>query len=338
MARGDATSWCPRLGACVFLRDDAGHLLVRKAERVFRIHVAEEVENEFWRVKKYLSGHVTIDEIASRSGVPVDRVRGTIETLEQAGLLAGEINPKTEVPSGAAITSALTRSIDMWRDHMFQHELFQSLERRAAPRQVLIGLALETYHHVAAMPRVLATAISVATQARKVDVLRQLYIEESNHSPLIRTALVRLGVKDFEIGSAQPLSSTLSLLNWKLEMARRNTTAFIAGLSFSEARVEDGWGAKENLRSLARDYDFPETALDPIFEHMAVDLAEGHSRLPWDAIEAEALSLDEADSLTNELHSLKHCYDDYHSGILQYYSDTKETFPPNRLAFADIVR
>jgi pyrroloquinoline quinone (PQQ) biosynthesis protein C len=315
---------------------DTGAVLVRKGARAFRLRFSAEAEPKFWKVKKHLIGGLSVDEIALRSEISPSDVAEIVAALERAGLLSTERGADSVRPTEAIRT--FSESVDMWRDHMFQHELFGRLQSRSAPRQVLVGLALETYHSVSMTPKILATAVAHARDKNHQRRLNRLYLEEYEHAALISRSLSVLGLSASDIEAAQPLSSTISLANWKQQLARESTLSFLVCYAFSEAKPSEGWHAQEQLRDLARDYGFVETALDPFFDHMTEDLRSDHADLLTECLTAAGtLPTVEADFLTNSVHSLKHCFDDYHLGILTYYGDTKNTFPPNRLSFKDIA-
>lgn len=308
----------PRLRACIFSFDaDHNSLFVRKGIEAYKVNLKEERENDFWNIKKYLNGYYTVEDISDITNIDSSEIIKTIDSLNQVGLLVS--SKSTGVIASKNFKEKMRSSISMWRIHMLQHDLFRLLVSSDTPKEVLIGLILETYHSVAAAPEIIGTAISNCKYKKHISILKKLYDNESKHDQIIRKAANNVGISNEQLDSSCPLSSTNALIYYKKEIARTDSLMFLICFSFSEAKIDENSNALCYLKKLSVNHGYIDSTLDPIYEHMSIDLKAGHSEIFSEAFNGiDYIEERRADEIINQVHLLKHCFDNYHTGILHY--------------------
>jgi len=281
---------------------------------------------QFFAVRRYLDGRHTIAEIAQNSGVDKDSVTQIVSAFSELGLLRNA--QPVEAIDGSVFAEQIDASCQMWAKQLGHHRLFAGLEAGTMRREVLLGLILETYHYVSAAPRHIATAIANCDDIRLTGLLSDYFSDERSHGELFVDALSRLGIPAEHVSDANPLTGTLSLINNLCAIAASSTLSYIACTSLFEARGADFDEGADSMRRVARVAGYPEEAVEPLLTHMRIDLRAGHVALIDKAMEiAGAVPAHLAHRVVNDLHNLKHSYDQFHDQIVQYYSNIGNHIP-----------
>jgi pyrroloquinoline quinone (PQQ) biosynthesis protein C len=317
----------PRLRHCTLIDPgDGGALTV--VVGVERFSLSEDLgsRESLLRVKSQLDGRRTVSEISERAGVSEHGVRQVVGVFDDLGLLRRE-PPGDSIPV-AEFVRTVDEACDMWSRQIGYHPLFQLLRQHRVRREVFQGWILETYHYVHSARRHVAVALGSCTDARWEPLLTDYFVEEHDHAPLVASALERIGIPREETEGAHPLIGTMSLVNALCEIARADTLSYIACTSLFEARSEDYDDAKQDFLTIAAGYGYAAEDVASVIEHMAGDIAAGHTSLLQQALEGQAsITTREANVTVNALHDLKHSFDQYHDQILQYYGDISNYIP-----------
>ncbi|ARF59101.1 hypothetical protein B1H19_37380 [Streptomyces gilvosporeus] len=317
----------PRLRHCTFkwVSDDSPMLMIVGKE-YFEITEDFGTREQFLTIKRYFDGRHSIAQIAERAGVDEDSVRQIAETFDELGLLY-RTRPMASVPAKAFIEQ-IEASCDMWGRQIGFHNLFAGLESGDLRGEVFMGMILETYHYVKAAPKHIATAIAHCDDERLVPLLSRYFTEEYNHAGMLLQSLKKMGVPKEHIKSAHPVIGTWSLINNLCEIARQDTLSYIACTTLFEARADDFEEGTESLRRAARTAGYPEACAEPLITHMRIDVEAGHVGLLDEAVGILGdIPAANAHKAVNNLHDLKHSYDQFHDGIVQYYSDIANYIP-----------
>lgn len=317
----------PRLRHCTFKwTSDDGPMLMIVGREYFEITEEFGTRAQFLTIKRYLDGRHTVPQIAERAGVDAESVRAIVETFDELGLLH-DPRPLTSVPA-MDYAAQIEASCDMWGRQIGYHNLFSGLESGTLRKEVFLGLILETYHYVKSAPKHIATAITHCDDDRLVPLLSRYFTEEYNHSGMMLQALKKMGLPKDQIVGAHPVIGTWSLINNLCEIARQDTLSYIACTTLFEARAEDFEAGSEALRQAARAAGFPEECAEPLITHMRIDVEAGHTGLLEEALGVIGdVPADKAHKAVNNLHDLKHSYDQFHDGVIQYYSDIANYIP-----------
>ncbi|MBS2965168.1 iron-containing redox enzyme family protein [Actinocrinis puniceicyclus] len=317
----------PRLRHCTFkwTSDDSPMLMIVGKE-YFEITEDFGTRAEFLTIKRYLDGRHTVEEISKRSGADIDSVRAIVETFDALGLLH-DPKPLVAVP-GESYADQIEASCDMWGRQIGYHRLYSGLDDGSLRSEVFLGIILETYHYVKSAPRHIATAIAHCDDDRLEPILSKYFTEEYNHAGMLLQALKRMGLPKEQIQRAHPVIGTWSLINNLCEVARRDTLSYIACTTLFEARADDFEGGAASLRKAARLAGFPEECAEPLITHMRIDLEAGHVGLLREAMNiVGSVPAEKAHKAVNNLHDIKHSYDQFHDQVIQYYSDIANYIP-----------
>ncbi|MGW1073038.1 iron-containing redox enzyme family protein [Streptomyces sp. NPDC002537] len=317
----------PRLRHCTFKweSDDAPMLMIVGKE-YFELTEEFGSREQFLGIKRYFDGRHSIARIVERTGVDEASVRQIAETFDELGLLHRP-EPLACVP-GPAFVEQIEASCDMWGRQIGFHNLFAGLESGELRGEVFMGMILETYHYVKSAPKHIATAIAHCTDDRLIPLLSRYFTEEYNHAGMLLQSLKKMGLPKEHILDAHPVIGTWSLINNLCEIARQDTLSYIACTTLFEARADDFEEGAESLRKAARTAGYPEACAEPLITHMRIDVEAGHAGLLDEAVDILGdVPADRAHRAVNNLHDLKHSYDQFHDGIVQYYSDIANYIP-----------
>jgi hypothetical protein len=325
--RGAASRERPRLRHCTLLAHDRdGPLTVIVGRDHYQIEADVGSRDTLLHVKSLLDGRHSVAAISDLTRVPQSQVAALVAQLEELGLLRRE-EPVETLPTDAFV-ERLEASLVMWKRQIGFHPLFQLLYRGDARREVFQGLVLETYHYVRSARRHVSVALAHNSNPFWEDLLADYFAEEYDHGPLVLETLERLGIPQDVARDAHPTIGTLSLINMLCEVGRHSTLAYLACTTLFEARREDAQPAAESFRRLARRYGFEPNAVEPLLSHLTGDVEAGHTSLLREAVAGrQHVTADEAHQVVNALHDVKHSFDQFHEGILAYYSDISNYIP-----------
>ncbi|MFD0884953.1 iron-containing redox enzyme family protein [Streptosporangium algeriense] len=292
----------------------------------FKLGQAEGDLKTFLNLKRYLDGRHTVAEIAEITGVKEDDVRDIVQTMHSNDLLRAS-GPMDSVPADV-FAKQVDESCAMWAQQIGFHRLFSGIELGQLRREVFMGLIMETYHYVKSAPKHIATAIAHCDDPALEPILSEYFTEEWNHAGFLLETLVNMGVPKEQVESAHPIIGTWSLINNMCEIARTDTLSYLACTSLFEARESNADLAAESLRRIATSYGYPEGCVEPMISHMRLDVDAGHKGLLAEALEhREFVTARDAHRAVNNLHDLKHTYDQFHDQIVLYYSDISNYIP-----------
>jgi hypothetical protein len=126
----------------------------------------------------------------------------------------------------------------------------------------------------------------------------------------------------------------MSLVDRLCDIARRNTLAYIACTTLFEAVPEDYEAARASFEAMAETNGVAAHLVAPVVEHLAGDIAAGHTNLLRGVLaQTEYVDAPLVHDVVNRMHDLKHAFDQYHDGILQYYSDISNYIPRVRVDY-----
>lgn len=318
----------PQLRHCTFFMPEAGGAtLMVVGDQHFEIEQKGADLESFLNFKRYLDGRHTVAEISRITGVGEADAWAIVGTFADQGLLRDPDARADTIPADVFVKQ-IDVSTGMWTEQIGYHRLWSGLENQDFRREVFLGLIIETYHYIGAASRHIGTAIAHCTDPAWQHLLSGYLAEEYDHARLARESLVRMGLPEEQVVAAHPLIGTWSLVNNLCEIARTDTLGYLACTKLFEARGVESLEGGETLRRLAVAYGYPETCLDPLISHVQEDVTADHTGLLERALAGrDVVEADQAHRAVNDLHDLKHSYDQYGDNIIYYYSDPANYIP-----------
>lgn len=323
----------PRLRHCTMLdsgTQDPLKLIVGRSH--YELTELEGDRPTFLKLKSLMDGRHPPDEMARLTGLQRAQVDDVIRAFDALGLTR-ENTPVTQI-SGRELKAQLEETLEMWRQQIGYHRLFEGLAKGRYRIEVLQGLFIETYHFVRMATDHVGTALGrAATDAARYALSEYLH-DEYRHAPLLLQTCVNLGCDADHVRESHPIVATTSLVHMLSDIGRSDTLAYAAALGLFEAVPTDEAEGAESIAAIASSYRLPITAFAPALDHLRGDIACGHASL-LDTVLADdtVLSADRVHALVNLLHDLKHAYDQLHDGIIAYYEDISNYVPRLRVDY-----
>lgn len=318
----------PQLRHCTFfVPNRGGPTLMIVGEQHFELEQHGADLETFLNFKRYLDGRHTVAEISEITGISVEDSLGIVHSFAEQGLLRDE-DPELDTIPTDVFLKQIEKSTGMWSEQIGYHRLWSGLENNDFRSEVFLGLILETYHYIASASRHISTAIAHCTDPAWQHLLSEYLAEEYDHAWLAKESLVRMGLPEDQVRGAHPLIGTWSMINNLCEIARGDTLGYLACTKLFEARGADSMEGCEALRRLATAYGYPEDCLEPLVTHVEEDVKANHTGLLEEALAGrDAVPAAQAHRAVNNLHDLKHSFDQYNDNIILYYSDVSNYIP-----------
>lgn len=318
----------PQLRHCTFfVPNRGGATLMIVGDQHFEIEQQGSDFKSFLNLKRYLDGRHTIAEISAITGVSTEDTVEIVNGFAEQGLLRDETAGLDLIPTQAFLDQ-VDRSTGMWAEQIGYHRLWSGLENKDYRKEVFLGLVLETYHYINSASRHISTAIAHCDDPAWKHLLSEYLSEEYNHAWMARDSLVGMGLTKEEVENAHPLIGTWSLTNNLCEIARRDTLGYLACTKLFEARGAESLEGATALQRLATEYGYPDDCLQPLVSHVEEDVKANHTGLLEEALEGRPpIPADRAHRAVNNLHDLKHSFDQYSDNIILYYSDISNYIP-----------
>ncbi|MYS88490.1 MULTISPECIES: iron-containing redox enzyme family protein [Streptomyces] len=318
----------PRLRHCTFFVPNNGDdVLMIVGDQHFQLEQHGAQLKDFLNLKRYLDGRHTIQQIAEITDVSPQDVAGIVDAFAEQGLLREE-NPELENIPVDVFLKQIDKSTAMWTEQIGYHRLWSGLENQEYRKEVFLGLILETYHYINSASRHISTAIAHCTDPQWKRLLSEYLAEEYDHAWMARDSLIRMGLSKEEVENAHPIIGTWSWTNNLCEIAREDTLGYLACTKLFEARGTETLEGAETLQRLAEAYGYPKDCLEPLVSHVRTDVEANHTGLLEEALEGRKyIPAEQAHRAVNNLHDLKHSFDQYNDGIILYYSDVSNYIP-----------
>jgi len=316
----------PRLRHCTLIDEPASNkTMLVVGTQYFELERSVGQRDDFLRLKSLLDGRHTVGEISHRTGISVADVVGVINEFQTAGLLQTRKSEPTLPASDFLITVEETSL--MWRRQIGLHRIFAGLAEGSYPREVFLGLLIETYHYVYLLPRTLQCLAREMKPSKLRDVVAEYALEEIDHHLAYQAALSKISIIGDSLAASHPTVGTLSLVRNFESIGRRSALSLVCCLQLIEARKHEMAGAEENLRAIADKYELPDL-VNCFINHMRADIDLGHSGLLAEALTGvTTIATNDLHEAVNDMHDIKHCFDAFHESVLGYYRDISNYIP-----------
>jgi hypothetical protein len=300
-----------------------------------------EVDREdalkFIRIRSYCTGVHSVEDIASKSGLPVEDVNSILASLHEAEVLCPP-TAEREALSLADIRKTLMTITSIWSDELRSAYIGNDFVKGGLSRTALAGWLVEMYHYIKDFPWAIEHGANHAPPGKLKDVLLNYANQEKNHEEFVVKTLVNLGLKREEVKTSGPLVSThaVSLLMREMFAEEPVSVLLMAALVEAQEFREDGiLSFKTRMHEL---YDLPLDTFNPFFEHQKIDVGMGHAELLENNIELfDVTDPKRLDNIVNRLHDLKHAFELQTDEIKSYYSKLDgKYFPRQPMLFSSL--
>ena len=274
-----ATTDLPRLRRTAAVVRDGANVLIRRMQREVVLEGAGAAL--FARIESHLDGKTPIDAIAARVEERPGRVRGLLEQLASAQVVAFEsAEGDAALMSGLDFYDLHRELCAGWLEPVYQHPLWQKIIEGTATRAQVIGFAFEKYHYIEAAFEHMGTAAANASPEMMPHLARH-FIEEYTHGDIYRKGLRSL-FPDEAILHSQPLPSTRALVNYLNESAQRSSFAYYAGnelLQMTENTGDQtaGSAVDDFYAAMRKHYPYTDRLIDSFIAHTRADQHLGHA-------------------------------------------------------------
>lgn len=130
------------------------------------------------------------------------------------------------------------------------------------------------------------------------------------------------------VETAHPLIGTWSWINNLCQIAREDTLGYLACTKLFEARGVETLEGAHGLQAIATAYGYPDDCLSSLVSHVREDVQADHTGLLEQALaDRDSVPAWQAHRAVNNLHDLKHSFDQYNDNIVMYYSDVSNYIP-----------
>jgi pyrroloquinoline quinone (PQQ) biosynthesis protein C len=282
---------------------------------------------KFFQMRSYCTGRNSIDEIARKSGLPVQEVQGVLAALTEVGVVRPQDAPEL---SPVEVRQTLMKVCNLWSEELRIAYIGNEFLTGQLPKTVLLGWLVEMYHYINDFPLAIEHGARHATGKLR-EVLVRYAQQETGHQHFVTRTLVNLGVKREEVVTATPLLATRTvglLMRELFELCPAATLMLAALVEAQEFDPEQSKAFRDRLQEV---YGVAPETFDPFFEHQEIDVKMRHAELFADHADLVAIT-DRAvlDQVVNKLHDLKHAFELQSLEIKSYYGQLDGKYFPRQ--------
>jgi hypothetical protein len=275
------------------------------------------------------SGDSTVDELAERTGRPLEAARRFANELFQVGAL------QVSSPHGVPALAYYDHAINLARIHAAVLGVMEARSRLmhgAETRRLLLGILVEEYHFICAAASHISGTISNNPSDRMATLLSHYLGEEYWHGKWVEEGLRAAGFRDHDLHSASPLPTTLALINLLRWTGASDRACYCLFMGLAEGRANMQEAVVRDWEPYFRQQVLPEKVFRPFYEHSLMDADHDHGSLFREPFaEFPDVSLERRVQLEKKLFQYAHAYRAYYEGILEFYSAEQG---PDYLAYA----
>ncbi len=289
----------------------------------------EEALN-FLKMRSYCNGHHSLEQIAERSGMSVEKVRDVIQSLDQIQVVRGAEEEDGQVDV-TVVREKFKKICDIWAGELQAGYIGNDFVRGELPKEALIGWLLEMYHYISDFPYAIQHAADHAEEGELKKVLTRYANEEMNHDVFVLRTLEKLGVSEAEARASTPMLSTRMIGFTMRELYEIEPSTVLMVAAMLEAQEFNEAAIGHFKQKLSDFYGIDPAAFKPYFDHQEIDVGLGHAELLNDNLALiEVTDLKKLNVITNKLHDIKHAFDLQGVEIRQYYQSLDGKYIPRQ--------
>jgi pyrroloquinoline quinone (PQQ) biosynthesis protein C len=242
-------------------------------------HAVELPRIALARALPYLQTRVPLDNLQAVTGVTSADLIMLKSCFEEEGLVA---QPETaDAVSGKDFYANFRAALSDWMQEAFSAPYWDVMLSGKGSQALYVGYLLELYHYTRNanrhMPMIVANCPPEWKEIKRL--LAVHYFEEWNHYDFFADALVAMGVPKADVETSDQLPSTLEMSNFMRQAARTSPLCYAICSAILEGTTEDSGSYGEYFRKIAPLYDIPDDAIQPLFDHLAMDIEYNHKSL-----------------------------------------------------------
>jgi len=284
---------------------------------------------------------LNVHDVVSGTTLDAEKLRDDrlkiLPALLESGLVV-ELESKFKTMSGKEFYDVyFDKALDLWLDRAFSHPSWEAMMNGKEDKNVFIGWLFELFHYTKNANKHMPLAVAHCKHKYTKEQLSIHYKEEWNHYHFFRRSLEALGFSREEVENSDPLPMTDEMSNFMREAARTDYLAYAACSAVLEGTTVDNNTYDNFYGVVQKKYDIPQAAIQPIYDHLALDAKYGHSNLFKDICNS-------VNELTNERAELVMTYArlmgehilSWSSNIASYYSNPGSAIPRVKPKYLDI--
>jgi pyrroloquinoline quinone (PQQ) biosynthesis protein C len=250
---------------------------LRLADRV--VELGRKEVDLYHKVVTWLAGPEGDAALERTIGVDAAGRQKLLGRLVEAGLLFERRELPQTVSGEELHREYFANLLPSWLDQAFSHPFWTRMTGGQGSARLFAGWLLELYHYTRNANRHMPLSCAHARE-KAIKLLRaRHYAEEWNHYHYFMKSLKALGYAERDVAESVPLPMTLALSNFMRQAAREDVLAYSICSAVLEGTTTERGTYSPYYQRCAELYGIPQTAIQPIFAHLDLDVQYGHSDL-----------------------------------------------------------
>lgn len=215
-----------------------------------------------------------------------------------------------------------------WLYKAFSHPFWQVMINGEGSARLFAGWLFELYHYTKNANRHMPLAAAECSDKVVKTLFAKHYHEEWNHYHFFARALSAMGYDRKAIENSKPLPMTMEMSNFMRQAARRDSLAYAICSAVLEGTTVDRQSFNPFYEAVVTHYDIPRAAVQPIYDHLDLDLKYQHSNLFRDICAANGnLSAERASLVLSYGHQMVEHIWMWTDNIWNYYKNSDNPVP-----------
>ena len=229
------------------------------------------------RVMLSLDGGRTLNEVATRIGMPASVVSAICGALSEASLIHKAEVGDRPVPH-EEFAELSRRVFAAWKKRLFSHPLWQDLVAGTAPPGQFAGWLMENYQFIEGVNDRPGSATAYCRSRPGRRHFARHFREEYDHGEFFIQGLLALDFSRDAIYASRPLASTRGIINHMRRCARQDSLFYAACSGFLESTGGDRSNARAFFDAVTENYASDRPAIvSPLIAHLELDEEYGHN-------------------------------------------------------------
>jgi pyrroloquinoline quinone (PQQ) biosynthesis protein C len=286
-------------------------------------------ENEaYGKLVEWLPTVRPVAELSASVGMDEARLSRFAAALAETGLLYRRADVPASVGGKQFYDEHFAPALDSWLTEAFDHPYWERMMSGRGSARLYAGWTMELYHYTKNANRHMPLSCAHARD-KSIKLQRaKHYAEEWNHYHYFATSLRVLGHSDEDIETSVPLPMTLALSNFMRQAAREDILAYSICSAVLEGTTVNRKTYNPYHERVTELYGIPKEAVQPIYDHLDLDIQYQHSNLFLDILSTvEAIPAARAARILEYGHQLVEHIWMWTDSIEKYYGNEANPVP-----------
>ena len=303
-----------------------GTVSLRLNDRVIELGGREH--GMYAKIAEWLPTSRDAAQLEAALGIDAPAVDRLFKTLEDAGLLYNRAQIPASVTGVEFHRDYFSKALPSWLTQSFDHPFWERMTSGKGSKRLFSGWMIELYHYTLNANRHMSLSCA-HTRVKPLKAMRaKHYAEEWNHYHYFSKSLRALGFSNAEINNSVPLPMTLALSNFMRQAAREDILAYSICSAVLEGTTVDRGTYNPYYEKCVELYEIPRTAIQPIYDHLDLDIKYGHSDLFLEMLQkVEHIDAARAGRILEYGHQLVEHIWLWTDNIEKYYDNEKNIVP-----------